>query len=328
MRPLHDSPLAPDPDTKRKRPVAFLLVIGAGYLGLLVYLDRGTGILSRLADLSAPLAVCAVLVLLSFAIRYQRWHTALSAQGHRAFSWWAGLRAYLAGFAFTASPGKAGELLRIRYFGMFQVPPRTVLGTFIYERGLDLLVIVFLGLGAATLIPAFGLLVGVVLGFLLALCLAVAWPWLQATLNSVAARLPGKRVRQLANFLLSGARDAGPLLRLRTLGPGIALGALAWSLTAAAFAYLCHAMGIPLAWQHALGIYPVAMLAGAVSFVPGGVGTTEAAIVVMLGALGTSLDVALAAAVGIRLVSLWMAVAVGMLAMLSLELPSSRHGMR
>ncbi|MNU03104.1 hypothetical protein D3C72_2470190 [compost metagenome] len=66
------------------------------------------------------------------------------------------------------------------------------------------------------------------------------------------------------------------------------------------------------------------MLAGAVSFIPGGVGTTEAAIVLMLTTTGASLDAALAVAVGIRLTSLWLAVVVGMLAMTNLELQSTR----
>lgn len=62
------------------------------------------------------------------------------------------------------------------------------------------------------------------------------------------------------------------------------------------------------------------MLIGALSFVPGGVGTTEAAIVLMLGATGVPMETALTVAIGIRLVSLWLAVLVGMLAMLALEL--------
>ncbi|MGB0400245.1 lysylphosphatidylglycerol synthase domain-containing protein, partial [Stenotrophomonas sp.] len=69
-----------------------------------------------------------------------------------------------------------------------------------------------------------------------------------------------------------------------------------------------------------LGIYPLAMLIGALSLVPGGVGTTEAAIVLMLGASGVEVDAALTVAIGIRLVSLWLAVIVGMLAMARLEL--------
>jgi len=97
-------------------------------------------------------------------------------------------------------------------------------------------------------------------------------------------------------------------------------GAAAWLLTAAAFALLCQALGIALPWPLALGIYPLAMLVGALSFVPGGVGTTEAAIVVMLGASGVAVDTALTVAIGIRLVSLWLAVVVGMLAMAFLEL--------
>jgi uncharacterized protein (TIRG00374 family) len=72
-------------------------------------------------------------------------------------------------------------------------------------------------------------------------------------------------------------------------------------------------------WQYAVAIYPLAMLIGALSFVPGGVGTTEAAIVLMLTAAGAGVEAALAVAIGIRLVSLWLAVAVGMLAMSVLE---------
>ncbi|MCC7634078.1 lysylphosphatidylglycerol synthase transmembrane domain-containing protein [Stenotrophomonas rhizophila] len=327
MRPLPDAPPAvARPVDQRRRSLAFLLVVGAGYLALLLYVDHGNGILARLGGLGGPLAICASAVLISFALRYQRWRSALSVQGHARLPWLAGLRAYLAGFAFTVSPGKAGELLRIRYFGRLQVPSRTVLSTFIYERGLDLLVITALGLGAASLIPAFGTLVGVVTGLLVVLCLAMCWSWLQGILFALSVRLPGRRIRQLATFLLDGARLAGPLLRSRTVAPGLLMGALAWTFNAAAFAYLCQTMGIHLSWPHALGIYPIAMLAGALSFVPGGVGTTEAAIVVMLGATGAALDVALAAAVGIRLVTLWLAIGVGMLAMLSLEVgPATRE---
>jgi len=110
-----------------------------------------------------------------------------------------------------------------------------------------------------------------------------------------------------------------PLLRPRLALTSAIHGAAAWLLTSAAFAWLCHSLGIDLAWQHAVAIYPLAMLVGALSFVPGGVGTTEAAIVVMLASVGAGVDVALTAAIGIRLASLWLAVLVGMLAMAVLE---------
>lgn len=324
MRPLSDAPPAvPSQSGQGRQSFVYLLLIAAIYLGVLLYVDRGTGVLTRLAGLSGPLAVCGILVMISFGLRYQRWRGALRSQGQGHTSWWNGLRAYLAGFAFTASPGKAGELLRIRYFSKMQVPPTAVLATFIYERSLDLLVVTLLSIGAAALVPAFGTLVAIVVVLLCSLCLITRWRWLQAKLQIPASRFPWPPARRLLNFLLDGAHRTGPLLRLPTLLPGIAWGTLAWILTTGAFAYLCSALGLSLQWHYAIGIYPLAMLAGAVSFVPGGVGTTEVAIMLMLAALGVGMDVALAAAVGIRLISMWMAVMIGMLAVLSLEMSNA-----
>ncbi|MEE7558504.1 flippase-like domain-containing protein, partial [Xanthomonas sp. Kuri4-2] len=130
---------------------------------------------------------------------------------------------------------------------------------------------------------------------------------------------PGAWLRRLLAFLLTGLGALRPLLRLRTLAEGGAWGLGAWLLTSLAFMGLCMAMGLALPWQAALGIYPLAMLVGALSFVPGGVGTTEAAIVLMLRRFEVDLDQAVAAAIAIRLVTLWFAVLVGMLAMASLE---------
>lgn len=312
------SPAAPAPP-RRGRALGWLAGIASVYLLALWYLDRDKHVLSRLGDLAGPLAVCALLVLCSYLLRYQRWHVLLRVQGHPVASWRAGLVAYLAGFAFTASPGKAGELLRIRYFSRLGIPSRATLATFVYERGLDLAVITLLGTGAAGLVPLFGALTGIVMILLVGLCLLAAWPRLQALARAVIARLPGPRVRQLCGFLLDGVCGLRPLLRPGLTLASTAYGAAAWLLTAAAFAWLCHCLGIALSWQHALAIYPLAMLVGALSFVPGGVGTTEAAIVLMLTSTGAGLEVAVAAAIGIRLASLWLAVVVGMLAMGSLE---------
>lgn len=302
---------------RRGRALGWLSVIAFVYVLALWYVDRDKHVLSRLSQLAAPLCGCVVLVLCSYLVRYQRWHTVLRAQGHRV-PWRSGLYAYLAGFAFTASPGKAGELLRIRYFSRLGVPASVTLATFIYERALDLLIIAALATLAAQLVPLFGALVGVVLALVLALFLLAYSRRLQAAASLVAPS-PGVGVRRLAVFLLDGIRALRPLLR-----PGLTLGSAAygsasWLLTSAAFAWLCRAQGIDLTWQHALAIYPMAMLVGALSFVPGGVGTTEAAIVLMLASQGVALDVALTVAIGIRLASLWLAVAIGMLAMTGLE---------
>ena len=313
-------PPAPAPPARRGRAVSWVIVIAALYLIGLWYVDRDRDILSRLAEMALPLAGCALLVLASYVVRYQRWRAVLAKQGCPVSSWAHGFAAYLAGFAFTASPGKAGELLRIRYFNWQNVPTRATLTAFIFERAIDLLVITLMGAGAASLVPVFGLLASIIFIVLLVLLALGCWPPLARAVRDLVDRLPGAAVRRLGNFLVDGAEHLGPLVRLPVIAPATALGTLAWTLTAAAFALLCHAAGIDLPWPLALGIYPLAMLIGALSFVPGGVGTTEAAVVIMLGAAGVPADTGLAVAIGIRLVSLWLAVAVGMLAMGVLEL--------
>ena len=313
------TPPAPAKPARRGRAGVWVAATAVTYLAVLWYIDRDRNILSQLAEHAATLALCSALVLVSYVFRYQRWRSVLAAQHLRPHSWGQGALAYLAGFAFTASPGKAGELLRIRYFGWQGIPPTATLATFIFERALDLLVITALAIGAAQLIPAFGVLVAIILGVLLILALLGCWPTLARTAHRCIEPLPGP-LRHLGHFLVSGASALGPLLRVRLLLPAGLQGAAAWLLTAIAFGLLCQALAITLPWPLALGIYPLAMLVGALSFVPGGVGTTEAAIVMMLGATGVPMETALTVAIGIRLVSLWLAVLVGMLAMLALEL--------
>jgi hypothetical protein len=58
--------------------------------------------------------------------------------------WKQGFLAYLSGFALTASPGKVGELMRVRYFSPMGVPADQVIACFIFERVLDLIAVLLL----------------------------------------------------------------------------------------------------------------------------------------------------------------------------------------
>jgi glycosyltransferase 2 family protein len=64
----------------------------------------------------------------------------------------------------------------------------------------------------------------------------------------------------------------------------------------------------------AMGIYAVSLLAGALSFVPGGIGTTEGVMALLLAGLGAGAATLVAAPLISRLTTLWFAVALGLLA--------------
>lgn len=301
-----------------RRHAFWMILALAAYALLVVWFDRETDGLGKLGDIFGSLALAAGLVFFSYVVRYQRWRWLFAAHA-AALPWGRGLLAYLAGFALTVSPGKAGELLRIRYFRQLGVPAQRTFDAFVCERSLDLLVVAALGSLAAGLTPLSPLVLASVLGIVLGLSAVARADGLRHRLHRGLAVLPWRPLRVA---LIHGV-DATAALRLigspRRWLVGIAFGAPAWLLTSLAFLLVCAALGIVLPWPLALGIYPLAMLVGAFSFLPGGIGATEAAIVLMLQGLGVPLDLAAAAAIGSRLASLWFAMAVGLICVALLE---------
>jgi uncharacterized protein (TIRG00374 family) len=70
-------------------------------------------------------------------------------------------------------------------------------------------------------------------------------------------------------------------------------------------------MGDPLPLALAMSIYATSMLAGALSFMPGGLGGAEAVMVALLVWQGMDTGTAVAATLIIRLTTLWFAVVIG-----------------
>ena len=106
-------------------------------------------------------------------------------------------------------------------------------------------------------------------------------------------------------FLLSGRRVAvaAPLSLMAWIAQGVSL-------------YLIvHALGYELTAGTVVAIYCLSILVGAASFIPGGLGATEAAIVLLLLAVGVGQTDAITASIVSRSLTLWLAVGIGVVAM-------------
>ena len=107
-----------------------------------------------------------LLSLFSFGARYGRWHWWLTRQGS-AVGWASGLAFYLAGFAFTTTPGKVGEIVRLWYFRkLYGIPLSQSAPLFVLEQVVDVLTVALLAaLAVEVLFPEIGVglwVVGVV----------------------------------------------------------------------------------------------------------------------------------------------------------------------
>jgi len=305
-----------------KAAIGFLLLT-CFYLGLLLWVDAKNNVLSQLHLLVNALPLLLCISLSSYFFRYLRWRWLLLRSGFLV-EWRYGFIAYLAGFAFTATPGKVGELIRIRYFTKVGVPANISFGAFIYERALDLIVVLFLAslaIGRQDLLLLALSFVIIFLGLLVAIALnpnlltklskffnQLSWFWLEKTILVVRDGLASCR------FWLT------PL----DLTVSLICGLTAWTLTSYGFMWLLNDLGVSIEPLAAFTIYPMAMLVGAASMLPGGVGSTELSIVLLLGVYGVTASIATIAAIGIRFATIWFAVLTGFLCLGFLETSKSK----
>ncbi|WP_374407568.1 YbhN family protein [Hydrogenophaga sp.] len=303
----------------RLKPALYgFALITVAYLSALLWLDSTRGVFRDAGALWPVLPLMAGVSLLSYAFRFARWHWLLRRAGHRvALSY--GFLAYLCGFAFTATPGKVGELVRIRYLQPKGVPPWRTLAAFVFERAFDLVVLVVLTSLALGRSEVFASVTTVIGAFLLVLAWLALHPVHLVRVTAWLRRFGWRRLSRLVRMLRDGLTGSVRWFNPLDVGVSLACGFIAWGLSAMSFAFLLQQLGVTVPLLAAAAIYPLAMLAGAVSMIPGGLASTEAAIVVLVVAHGAAPATAALAAVGIRLATLWFAILCGLVAVIALE---------
>jgi len=130
----------------RYRAVVYSVALSAlGYLGFSLWAGwhEVSAAVGKVGLLGILLALSLSLV--NYGLRFLRWQAYLRALGH-AVRWRPSLRIYLAGFALTTTPGKAGETLRSVLLKPWGMPYSQSLAAFFSERLSDLLGVVLLTL--------------------------------------------------------------------------------------------------------------------------------------------------------------------------------------
>lgn len=288
-----------------KQLLLVLGVVATAYAAaLLIWGDSPWGSLARLGSWTGLQA--AALCLLNYALRGLRWRFWMAHYG-RHFGWRQGLRLYLAGYAFTPTPGNVGEAVRGLMLAKNPLGTAQSLAIFGAERLADLLCLLLLclpavgwGLAHGAVQAAPTLLVGLLAAGLLAVAIAL-----------------GLLFRHRAALLTRFAwlQEAWRCLAVRPL-LWFALTLIAWAAQGVAVWLICRDFGVHMALLTAAGFYAVAMVAGALSALPAGLGGTEAVLAGLLIAQSATPAQALTITVLVRLLTLWLAVAIGLMALL------------
>lgn len=281
--------------------LGFVAAAGLGAYGE----ARGGGVAFRHFPV-ANLAIALALSLVNYGLRWIRWNIFLGKVAIRIRPLQS-LLVFGSGLGFSVSPGKAGEF--IKSFLLSQeagVEKRRSAPVVIMERASDLAGVLLLAAGGAVTY-GYGQEVMAVGGGLLALMLLVlVCPWIPRWFRS---RLPGK-----AEIFRDMQIHARSLLSADALAAGLLLSVIAWFAECYAFWWVMRGVGENITIAAATSIYCLATLAGAVSFLPGGLVATEGCMVAALSMTGIDAGGAAAATLIIRLCTLWFAVALGVVA--------------
>ncbi len=255
------------------------------------------------------------LSLLSYLLRFARWHHFITSLGNKV-PILRNLEIYLAAFALTLTPGKAGETVRSVYLHPYGVSYPHSIGSFVSERLMDLVAVATLAILAVSMFQVQRLWIFAVIA-----CIFIVILLFRSRLLSliVGGAVGSSVVSHLANlvatirFLLSGWRVA----------VAVPLSLVAWMAQGISLYFIVHALDYKLTVSTVMSVYCMSIITGAASFIPGGLVATEAAIVIFLTAAGVNYVDAITASLISRGLTLWLAIIIGVLAMLKLAINNS-----
>ncbi len=229
---------------------------------------------------------------------------------------------FLSGFALTVTPGKIGEVLKSYLLRESHgVPIARSAPIVLAERLTDLISLLLLSLVGASAWMSAQQRYLVAVGFVLCAGLLVVLTWrrLAHRVLDLLGVLPPRRITSAVLPRLRTFYDSAyVLLRPGPLLLSVALSSLAWFCECMAFYFVARGAAAGVSLLLCTFIYALMTVAGALAFVPGGLGVTEGGMALLLAELGgVQRPTAVAATLIIRVLTLWFAVLLGLSALLS-----------
>ena len=300
-------------DSSQRRKLLWGVVLGAIFYAAFVFfadIEKLLGIGSQFQWMLFPLVL--VLAFSNYLVRLFRWHLYARNRGIE-LSFKNSVIVFFAGLAMSVTPGKAGELLKAQYVNNIDgTPRRRTAAVVVAERFTDLVGVLILASFGVFRFQYGEVVFFIVLGVLVAALVLMSTHKLMLRLIDLMKPLPyiGSRTEKLAGAY----ENLSALLRPAQLLTGTALSVLAWGCEALGFYVVLQSLpGVDVNIQTAFFIYAFAILVGAVTMLPGGLGATEGTMTGLLVLLNVPAAKAVVATLITRLATLWFATLIGIL---------------
>lgn len=301
-----------------RKKVFLSLAFGAlVWIALTIYADIDD-LIAAFADFNwawAPVILgCTVI---NYLFRYWKWefYTAtLDIRPARKDN----LVIFFTAFTMAVTPGKFGEVLKSYLLKRVNgTPVRVSAPIVVAERLTDFIGLVLLLILGAYVFDISRVAVVAFAVFFALVTVLLAWRRGSLAVIEFFGRLP------LLNRFLEHARSAYEsmhvMLRPRPLFIAVLLSVVAWFFECFGYWIVLHVFDTPPTVLKATFIYAFSTVVGAVSMLPGGLGTTEGSLTGLAQLAGASQDVAVASTFIIRSATLWFAVLIGIVVTLAFQ---------
>jgi glycosyltransferase 2 family protein len=296
--------------------LALAVALGLGLVSDIREVSRSFGTFS-LAALPAVLGF----TLLNYALRWLKWDYYLRGMAmDRGVSRWDSVLLFTSGMVMAVTPAKVGEVLKSALLKRINGTPISASAPIVLaERLTDgLAMLLLMGAGLTLYEPARPAFVALLLLALLGLILIQSQGVVERAAR-LLARLPfGARA---VPRLMTAYESARRLLHWRFLLPATAISLVSWFGECVAFYFVLTGLGVEgdalRLLVVATFVFAASTLFGLVSFLPGGLGVSEASSTGLLVLLvPMAAGPATAATLIIRFCTLWFGVTLGALALL------------
>lgn len=269
-------------------------------------------VLSHLGKIELTVFIGLLLLsLLNYFVRALRWHIFsehmdLEIPIHRNTLY------YFAGFSMTTTPGKLGEALRLWFMERCHNHKYVkVAPLFLGDRLSDMnAMLILIAVGIVSFSShILSVLVAVIILATISILFVNPRPLIKilGTIHVAMGRRKSRLFVKLRQILRLTPQLFSPKIFTITL----LLAIFGWLAECVAFYWLLSELNVEISFTQAMFIFCFAMIAGAISMLPGGLGGVEAVMLSLLVAIGADMEEGIAATAIIRLTTLWFAVAIG-----------------
>lgn len=253
---------------------------------------------------------------LGYAFRCLRWGALMRRVGYPT-SFTNAVYLQMSGQTMGISPGRIGEVLKPWLAREVAGMPMTRGIALVFaERVADLIAVCILSLGGLAALGGGAWALVAALVAIVAATAVASSRWFHRLALGFLGKQQWAQKHHASAEALSATIQQG--LEWRTLGWSVAASAAAWGLEGVGFALCLRELGFTgLDVPSSVSVYAVATIVGAFTFLPGGIGLTEASMAGILVAAGMAASGASAATLIVRVATMWWGVVLGWVALAS-----------